>query len=145
MPHHDRGAHHGAAESGQAAGPHSHSHAERPAGAVDAVPQATIHVRALDPFRFEPTNLTIEAGIPTRIELGNAGAAEHSLVVKTPDGTQDWVHLHAAGGATASDTFRLDQPGTYSVLCTIPGHMEGGMVGQLVVAARRRAENQPQH
>jgi len=145
MSHHDHGAQRGAAESGQSAGAHSHSHAERPAGAVDAAPQATIHVRALDPFRFEPTSLTVEAGIPTRIELENAGAAEHSLVVKTPDGKQDWVHLHALGGTTVSDTFRLDQPGTYSVLCTLPGHTEGGMVGRLVVAARKGAESQPHH
>jgi plastocyanin len=110
-----------------------HAHAERPDGLVDAPPQVTIRVRALDPFRFEPKHMQIQAGVPTRIEFANAGAAEHSLVVKTPDGIGDWVHLHAAPGATEAATYQLDEPGTYPVLCTVPGHTEGGMIGELVV------------
>jgi uncharacterized cupredoxin-like copper-binding protein len=113
----------------------AHTHAERPAGVVDALPQATVHIDALDPFRFAPTRLEVRAGVPTRIELVNKGTAEHSLVVKTPDGARDWVHLHVAPGATEGATYRLDEAGTYRVLCTIPGHTEGGMVGELVVLA----------
>lgn len=112
-----------------------HAHAERPAGVVDAAPQAMLHVEALDPFRFEPMRLEVRAGMPTRIELVNKGAAEHSLVVKTPDGTRDWVHLHVLPGATEAATYRLDEPGTYRVLCTIAGHTESGMVGELIVLA----------
>jgi len=111
------------------------AHAERPAGVVDAPPVETVRIEAVDPFRFAPTKLEVRAGVPTRIELVNKGAAEHSLVVKTPDGTRDWVHLHVAPGATDGSTYRLDQAGTYRVLCTIPGHTEGGMVGQLIVLA----------
>ena len=77
----------------------------------------------------------IRAGVPTRIELANVGATEHSLVVRTPDGERDWVHLHAPPGATEAATYQLDQAGTYPVLCTIPGHTEGGMIGELVVKA----------
>jgi uncharacterized cupredoxin-like copper-binding protein len=143
MSHHDHGEHHGAAGSSHHGG--THSHVQRPSGAVEVEPEATIRIRALDTLRFEPADLTVEAGVPTRIELENIGAAEHSLVVKTRDGKQDWIHLHAAGGGTAADTVRLDEPGTYAILCTIPGHTEGGMVGQLVVPARKSAEVRSPH
>ena len=110
-----------------------HAHMQRPKGVVDTPPQAVVRVRAFDRLRFEPKRIEIRAGIPTRIELANVGAIEHALVVKTPDGEQDWVHLHVPPGATESATYQLDTPGTYPVLCTIPGHTEGGMIGELVV------------
>lgn len=110
-----------------------HAHMERPAGVVDAKPQRTVRIRALDELRFEPKRIEVQAGTPTRIELENSGAAAHSLVVKTPDGEHDWVHLHVPPGATVAATYQLDEPGTYPVLCTIPGHTEGGMIGELVV------------
>lgn len=126
--------HHGhSAAPGHAHG--AHAHMERPAGAVDATAEKTVRVQAFDPFRFEPKRIEVQAGVPTRIELANVGVAEHSLVVKTPDGSRDWVHLHVAPGATEAATYRLDEPGTYRVLCTIPGHTEGGMIGELVVLA----------
>ncbi|MFQ5416275.1 MAG: cupredoxin domain-containing protein [Myxococcota bacterium] len=113
----------------------AHAHMERPAGVVDAAPQATVRIEASDLLRFEPKRIEVQAGIPTRIELENTGAAAHTFVVRTPDGERDWVHLHVLPGATKAATYRLDQPGTYPVLCTIPGHTEGGMIGELVVLA----------
>ncbi len=113
----------------------AHAHLARPAGAVDATPQQTIFVQAFDELRFEPKYIEIRSGIPTRVVLENVGTAAHALVVKTPDGTQDWVHLHAAPGATEAATYQLDDPGSYPLLCTIPGHTEGGMAGELVVLA----------
>ncbi len=108
---------------------------ERPAGVVDATPQATVRVQAFDLLRFEPKRFEVQAGVPTRIELENVGVVEHSLVVKTPGGEQDWVHLHVPPGVTEAATYQLDEPGTYPVLCAIPGHTEGGMIGVLVVLA----------
>ena len=111
----------------------AHAHMERPAGVVDAPSQATVRIQAFDELRFEPKRIEVRAGIPTRIEVENVGVVDHSLVVKTPDGEQDWLHLHVPPGSTVAATYQLDEPGTYPVLCTIPGHTEGGMVGQLVV------------
>ena len=74
--------------------------------------------------------------MPTRIELQNEGAIEHSLIVRTPDGKHDWIHLHAPAHGMDASTFEVDRLGTYPVLCTIAGHMEAGMVGELVVVER---------
>jgi len=112
-----------------------HAHAERPLAAVEAPPDATVLVRAGE-FAFEPRRLELQVGQPTRIELQNDGAVEHSLIVRTPDGTGDWIHLHAAAHGSDAGTFRLDRAGTYPLLCTVPGHTEAGMVGTLVVVDR---------
>jgi plastocyanin len=112
-----------------------HDHRTRPLAAVDAPPEATIVVTASE-FAFEPSTIELRAGVPTRIELDNRGAlVEHSLLVHAPSGG-DWIHLHAAPKGTDAGTYRIDTPGSYEVLCTIPGHTESGMVGKLVVAAR---------
>lgn len=123
----------------------SHAHGQRPAGVVDREPKASVLVRAFDPFRFEPKRIELEAGVPTRIELQNEGAIEHSLVVKTPDGGRDWVHLHVQAGATDVAVYELDRPGTYPLLCTIEGHIQGGMVGDLVVRERADGAEHTNH
>lgn len=110
----------------------AHVHAARPLAAVDEAPKATLHVKSGE-FTFEPKSLAMKAGEPTRIELENEGAIEHALIVAAPDGKGDWIHLHATANATDALTFRIDKAGTYRVLCTIPGHTEAGMVGELVV------------
>ena len=75
----------------------------------------------------------MRAGEATRIELENDGAVEHALIVASPDGKGDWIHLHAMANTTDAGTFRIDKPGKYRVLCTVEGHIEAGMVGELVV------------
>ncbi len=114
-----------------------HGHGRPPVGVVEAEPAATLRVRALDPFRFEPARLELKAGVATRIELENAGATQHALVVRTPDGGRDWIHLHVGPGETQGATYRLDEVGTYPVVCTVPGHAEGGMIGEIIVSDSR--------
>ena len=110
----------------------SHAHKARPLAAVDDAPKATIRVKASE-FKFAPTALAMRAGEPTRIALENDGAVEHTLIVAAPDGKGDWIHLHAMANSTDAGTFRIDKPGKYRVLCTVQGHTEAGMVGELVV------------
>ena len=110
----------------------SHAHSTRPLAAVDDDPTATIRILANE-FRFVPKSLALRAGEPTRIELANDGQVDHALIVEAPDGKGDWIHLHALAQGTDAGTFRIDEPGTYPVLCTIAGHTEAGMVGQLIV------------
>jgi len=105
----------------------AHAHMQRPLGVVDITPRAFIRVRASDRLQFEPKRIVVRAGVPTRIELENVGAIEHALVVKMPDGDRDWVHIHVPPGVTDAATYQLDTPGSYPLLCTIPGHTEAGM------------------
>lgn len=109
-----------------------HDHSARPLAAVDAPAERTLVVKSTE-FAFEPRTLEVRAGVATRIELDNREAlVEHSLLVRAPGGG-DLIHLHAGPKGSDAGTYQLDKPGTYDVLCTIPGHTEAGMVGKLVV------------
>ncbi len=112
-----------------------HMHMTKPLAAVDTAAASTIAVKSGE-FTFEPKLLELRAGEPTRIQLVNQGKVEHALVVAEPSGKGDWIHLHAAPGTTDAGTFQIDVPGRYKLLCTIAGHTEAGMVGELVVTAR---------
>lgn len=126
------GGHEAHSQVAPAASPHVHAHGASPMALVDAPPEATLRVKASE-FDFQPRTLQLRAGEATRIEFENDGATEHSLVVKAPDGTSDWIHLHAASKAKDAGTYRIEQPGQYPLLCTIAGHTEAGMVGLVVV------------
>ena len=115
-----------------------------PKGLVSTRARASVLVRSTD-FHFKPMTVKVRAGIPTRIELQNDGQTEHSLVVKTPDGEYDWIHLHAQAGASDAAIYQLDQPGEYRVLCTIPGHTEAGMTGDLIVEAEDTHSHHGKH
>lgn len=107
-------------------------HSARPIAAVDEAPKATLRVKASD-FKFAPAVFSMKAGEATLIQFENDGAAEHDFVVKTPDGKADWIHLHADVNGAVAATFRIDERGKYRVICSVPGHKEVGMVGELVV------------
>ncbi len=109
-----------------------HEHRVKPLAAVDVPAAETLVVKSTE-FAFVPRRLELRAGIATRIELDNREAlVEHSLLVRAPGGG-DLIHLHAGPKGTDAGTYQLDTPGSYEVLCTIPGHTEAGMVGTLVV------------
>jgi plastocyanin len=91
----------------------------RPLAAVDDAPRATIRVRANE-FKFAPTELSMRAGEPTRIELENDGAVEHALIVAAPDGKGDWIHLHAM--AKGTDGHAGSTAGKYQVVCWFRPH-----------------------
>jgi uncharacterized cupredoxin-like copper-binding protein len=130
---HGTGGHgrHGTQE-GSAAG---HTHGNRPLAAVATAARSTITVVSNE-FAFEPKIVELKAGEPTRIELVNHGKIDHAFVVAEPNGKGDWIHLHALAGETDAATFQIDSPGRYKILCTIAGHVEAGMVGEVVVETR---------
>jgi Cu+-exporting ATPase len=83
-------------------------------------------------FRFEPAEVTVRAGEWVVVEFTNDDTVIHDWMV---EGIPN-VDVPARPGQTARLRFVLDTPGTYMVMCSIPGHAEAGMVGMLVVAPR---------
>lgn len=79
-------------------------------------------------FAFSLPNFSIQAGEPVMISLRNVGALTHNLVV---EGLEFKVEAEAA--QTETKQLVISEPGTYRILCDIPGHAEAGMTGTIVV------------
>lgn len=109
-------------------------------------PSTSINVTLID-FQFQPNSFTVPAGKEITFKATNNGAVVHSFVIMkygTSAGTEftdeDQPNVYweteVQPGADVNTTFTApDQPGEYEVVCHIPGHIQAGMVGKLIVAA----------
>ncbi len=90
-----------------------------------------VQVTARD-MRFEPAEVRIRAGEWVVLEFTNEDTVVHDWMV---EGVPN-LDSPARPGQTSRLRFVLDEPGTYMVICSIPGHAEAGMTGELVVEPR---------
>jgi plastocyanin len=88
--------------------------------------QIDVHAKDL---RFTPANLTVPAGTFVVLRFSNDDPVFHYWMV---DGLAN-VDANARPGQTQRVRFRISDPGTYRIECTVPGHAAAGMVGTLVV------------
>jgi plastocyanin len=95
--------------------------------AADAVPIAVTIL--LEDIRFEPATLKIPANQDVIVRLENTGAALHDFVVPELD-----FAVAVAPGESTEVTINAPA-GRYSIICSVPGHKEAGMVGTLLVIA----------
>jgi plastocyanin len=78
---------------------------------------------------FDTTSLTSKPGKVT-IDFDNPAPLEHNVAIEQ-DGKQLAVSETLAEGKTSVSADLA--PGTYTFLCTVPGHAEAGMEGTLTV------------
>lgn len=79
--------------------------------------------------RFNPNTLTVQAGQAVTVELSNKDNVPHTFEVEGVEG----VGVGIPPGNEGTLDFTIDQPGTYTIFCGVPGHREAGMVGELIV------------
>jgi plastocyanin len=91
----------------------------------------TVEVTARD-FSFEPSNLVLDVGRPINITL-RVEEGGHNLELDGADGAPVFRFPIVEEGDAAVATVQLDDPGTYVMKCTVPGHEAAGMVAQYVV------------
>ena len=101
-------------------------------------------------FAFDPNVITVTAGEPVELTFINEGAVEHDFAVEvisvtdvSTSGSGDHhmsgdhsnyaLHTSTPAGETSTLTFTPTEPGTYQIICSVPGHLEAGMTGELVV------------
>jgi nitrite reductase (NO-forming) len=94
--------------------------------APNAPVNGSVEVTASE-FKFAPNKLELAGPGELSVTLLNKGAVEHDITV---DGVGA---VKANAGATAKGVLKFDKAGTYTFFCSIPGHKEAGMVGQIVV------------
>ncbi len=102
--------------------------AEAPAPAAAAPGPVVVDVESTE-FAFTPSILTVPAGAEVTLRLRNAGVVPHNIDI--PD---LGVFVEVDAGGSGEVTFTAPETaGAFGVVCNIPGHAEGGMVGDLVV------------
>ena len=84
--------------------------------------------------------LQAKVGDIVTLNLTSGEGAEHNLVI--PDLNVDSGHV-VGQGKTVSVTFGIDQAGTFSYYCDLPGHRQAGMEGVLEVAGQAGAAPTP--
>lgn len=139
-----------------AAGDHEH----RPALADAAVARSgapgkpadvkrTIEVTMGDNMRFEPSTIDVKAGETVRFKVTNIGRVQHEMVIgslreltrhaKQMREYPDMKHhepnqLSLMPGKSGELVWKFTQPGRVDFACTVPGHLEAGMVGHILVS-----------
>jgi uncharacterized cupredoxin-like copper-binding protein len=114
-------------------------------------PVLSFSVVGTDTLAFEPAAYAVIAGNAIELQLRSEDAVEHDFIVAGagPFGSafdqsgghshdeeefaEDLHIAHAMAGEEAVSLFTISEPGVYEVYCSIPGHREAGMVGQLAV------------
>jgi plastocyanin len=89
----------------------------------------------MDEFSFEPEDVTVSRGDTITVE--NDGAAAHNLTIEQGSDPNEKSEK-LAGTSTflggKSEDLTVDvQPGKYSMVCTVSGHRDAGMVGTITV------------
>ena len=106
-------------------------------------------------FAYNPVSVTVPAGQLVTLTFDNKGEVEHDFVVdkinvtdiETSDNGPDAhhqmgdmpeydLHFSAKAGETAVLQFTPLEPGKYEIFCSVEGHKEAGMIGELIVAAQ---------
>src|SRR5690554_2749721 len=109
----------------------------------------TIEIDMNDQMRFTPSEIKVEKGETIRFFLKNSGQLPHEMVIGSLADLQTHAiemrknpgMKHAEPNAITLNpgqrgglVWKFDQAGTIDFACTIPGHMESGMVGKVQVS-----------
>lgn len=102
----------------------------QPAGAAATV---SVSSPADGALVYQPDGLTAKAG-NLAIDYDNPSPVPHSIAVATSNGN---VLGETQPSANSKETLNLTdlKPGKYVFYCTVPGHREAGMQGNLTVGA----------
>jgi uncharacterized cupredoxin-like copper-binding protein len=95
---------------------------------ADATTSTKVYVSAKE-YSFDPATLTLKAGKGSTMVLKNAGSIEHDLSVSGAG-----FKLVVPGNNTRDKVLKIDKPGTYEFYCSVAGHKDAGMKGQLTVS-----------
>ena len=96
-------------------------------------------------FAFDPSEFTVPAGQEITIHVTHHGTMEHDFIIMkyATDAGEKYdeddkvnvfweVDLQPGESETVSFT-APEQPGTYQIICGMPGHLQSGMIGKLIV------------
>ncbi len=101
-------------------------------------------------FSFSQNNLTspgptlnFKVGDVVKVTVNNVGTIAHNWAIVTDKSSPNSVVFTAqiqsgsnpiSPGSSGSVTFKADKAGTYNYICQVPGHVDLGMYGTVVVS-----------
>ncbi|MCM3597941.1 cupredoxin domain-containing protein [Metabacillus idriensis] len=93
--------------------------------------------------KYNPVDFQIKNEQQVTINFKNTGTVEHDIQI---DGLEaeiinreshqhgaEGIHIHAEPGKQSSITFKALETGVFEYYCTLPGHKESGMIGNMSV------------
>ena len=119
----------------------------------------TIEIDMSDKLRFTPSVIEVKQGETIRFRAKNSGQTLHEMVLgtkadlkkhaedmrKKPGMKHDAPYLtHVAPGKTGSIVWQFTKAGEFEFACLVPGHFEGGMIGQIKVSGKNAALSEQQ-
>ncbi len=84
--------------------------------------------------------LNVAEGAVVQINLVNGDGAIHDIAVPEFGADSDNV---TGKGASTTIVFRADKNGEFTYICTLPGHVQAGMIGKIVVGGAKAAKAEP--
>ena len=111
----------------------------------------TIDTRMTDAMRFDPSEIHVRKGDTVRIVAHDEGKIAHEIVLGTMEELKEHAALmrkfpnmehnephmaHVEPGHRKEIVWRFTKPGEFYYACLIPGHMEAGMLGKVIVDGR---------
>lgn len=84
-------------------------------------------------FRFTPDVIQVEEGNTIVINFSNPDSVPHLIYL--PEFEQ---HIGLPPGNEFTLEFVVDKTGTFEFICNVPGHLEAGMTGLLVVEPKNK-------
>ena len=96
-------------------------------------------------FAFDPSEFTVPAGQENTAHVTHRGTMEHSFIIMKygieagdvfdeSDKANVFWEVDLQPGDSETVVFTAPkQPGTYQIICGMPGHLQSGMIGKLIV------------
>jgi uncharacterized cupredoxin-like copper-binding protein len=94
---------------------------------VPVPPPLTIRLEAED-IQWSQTGWQAKSGQPITVVIENIGSLDHNFVIEELD-----IELNLSPGETKEISFIFDAAGVYQYLCTVPGHLDAGMIGTITI------------
>lgn len=108
-----------------------------------------IKIEMSDAMRYFPDSVRVKRGDTVRFNVHNSGQLPHEMVIGTMDElkkhaammrkeNEDMAHdepyaTQVAPGEVGRIVWQFSKPGEFYYACLIPGHLEAGMIGTIVV------------
>jgi len=119
----------------------------RPAAPKNAT--RSIAIGMSDVLRFSPTEISVKKGETVRFVVKNSGKTMHEMVLGTMEDLKEHAQMmqkhpgmehhepnmaHVAPGRTRNLIWQFTRAGEFYYGCLVPGHLEAGMVGKIIVS-----------